>query len=370
MSKSILYIGGFELPDNNAAAQRVLSNAKLLREIGYDVNFIGISKDISSAKLVVDGFGSHPIPYPSSTIQWVHHVLTFIDTDIILRYKPSHVILYNFPAIASLRILIFCHRHGIKVIHDTTEWESNSGWSPASLIRKLDVNLRMRYCLKKMDGIIAISRYLYNYYKSYTNTVLVPPTVDLNDRKFHRDRVLAASNNLRKLVYAGSPGLSPSKDRLDYIIEEVNNFSNIQLDIVGISKEQFLQIFGVNLKIGKNVVFHGRRTHAEAIGFVCNADFQFLIREQTLKNMAGFPTKFVESMSCCTPIIATLTSNIGDYIQDGINGLVVSEKCPLKEVLQKVVSMSVDEIVNMKKSCKTFDGFDYHRYKDDFKILF
>ena len=42
MSKSILYLGGFELPDKNAAAQRVMANAKLLGEMGFDVSFIGI----------------------------------------------------------------------------------------------------------------------------------------------------------------------------------------------------------------------------------------------------------------------------------------------------------------------------------------
>ena len=42
----VLYIGGFELPDKNAAAHRVISNAFLLRELGYEVSFIGISEDI------------------------------------------------------------------------------------------------------------------------------------------------------------------------------------------------------------------------------------------------------------------------------------------------------------------------------------
>ena len=39
----ILYVGGFELPDKNAAAHRVLSNGKLLRDLGYEVSFVGIT---------------------------------------------------------------------------------------------------------------------------------------------------------------------------------------------------------------------------------------------------------------------------------------------------------------------------------------
>lgn len=44
----ILYIGGFELPDKNAAAQRVVSNAKLCRDLGYEVTLIGVDKSIKS----------------------------------------------------------------------------------------------------------------------------------------------------------------------------------------------------------------------------------------------------------------------------------------------------------------------------------
>ena len=62
--KTVLYLGGFELPDKNAAAQRVVANAKLLREMGFEVSFIGISKDIKNALAVVDGFVSTPVPYP------------------------------------------------------------------------------------------------------------------------------------------------------------------------------------------------------------------------------------------------------------------------------------------------------------------
>lgn len=43
--KKILYIGGFELPDKNAAAHRVLAIAKGLRDSGNEVVFMGVSKD-------------------------------------------------------------------------------------------------------------------------------------------------------------------------------------------------------------------------------------------------------------------------------------------------------------------------------------
>lgn len=364
----VLYIGGFELPDKNAAAQRVIANARLLSDMGYEVSFIGVSKDIEHAPSMVFDFKSAPVKYPLTISQWCHQIIEFIDFKVIQDYHPDYVVLYNFPSIASLRILRKCHKLGIKVIHDLTEWEEAKGWKPRDVIRKIDINLRMRYCMKKMDGVIAISRYLYDYYRRYTKCILVPPTVDLENQKFNRNRDLEKKNSGIRLVYAGSSGLS--KDRLDKIVNSVQLFPNIHLDIIGLDKEQYYNIYRVSVSEVNNVIFHGRVSHQEAIKAVCDADFQMLIRDNTIKNRAGFPTKFVESMSCCTPIIATKTSNICDYLEDGRNGFVVSEGNSLESILDKISNLSYEDITMMKQACKDFRGFDYRNYKVEFQKLF
>lgn len=368
MSGNILYLGGFELPDKNAAAQRVLANSKLLRDMGYEVSFIGVSKDIDNAPAQVHGFNSAPVKYPTTISQWIHQILTYIDFEVIGSYKPDYVILYNFPSIASLRILKKCHKLGIKVFHDLTEWEEVSGLNPREIIRKMDIGLRMRYCMKKMDGVIAISRYLFDYYKKYTKCILVPPTVDLENLKFHRDRDLEKNTPGVRLVYAGSSGLS--KDRLDKIVNAVPHFPKIRLDIIGLDKKQYSKIYKNSVPESDNVVFHGRVSHQEAINAVCNADFQMLIREDTLKNRAGFPTKFVESMSCCTPIIATKTSNVCDYLVDGWNGFIVNECITLESALNTISKLSSSEITKMKQNCKNCIVFDYRNYIQEFSKLF
>lgn len=368
MSKYILYLGGFELPDKNAAAQRVIANAKLLREMGFDVSFIGISKDINNAPTVVDGFKSNPIPYATNVRQWMHQIFTFVEKEALLESKPDYVILYNFPAVASLRILEICHKHGIKVIHDLTEWESNNRWTPIDIIRKIDINLRMRYCVKKMDGVIAISRYLYEYYKDYTNVILVPPTVDLTAKKWNRDRIFTSGGKIR-LIYAGNAGFG-KKDRLDIIVNAIVKYPNMHLDIIGMSQENYLSGYGALPKKCNNILFHGRVSHTDAVKAVQDSDFQFLIRDSNLKNNAGFPTKFVESMACCTPVIATLTSNIGDYLKDGKNGFVIDDSHTLDSVLEFISSLSRDRIVSMKNICRNCTDFDYRKYKTSFEKIF
>jgi hypothetical protein len=77
MQKTILYIGGFELPDRNAAAQRVIANAKILSALGFKVVLIGLDKSIKTNKFVVDnyntfeGFTYYNLKYPVSLYEWL-----------------------------------------------------------------------------------------------------------------------------------------------------------------------------------------------------------------------------------------------------------------------------------------------------------
>lgn len=366
--KKILYIGGFELPDKNAAAQRVMANALLLREMGFDVIFIGPTKDRSNAVSSVNGFKCEYVDYPTNTSNWLKYITNFIPINTILKHKPNYVVLYNFPSIASLKILNACHKHGIVVYHDLTEWESSKGWSPRQIIRKLDINLRMNYCIKKMDGVIAISKYLYDWYLPFTKCIMVPPTVDLSDDKWNRNRHLIFEKPI-ELVYAGTGGFGV-KDKLDFIIENLSSFDAIHLTVIGMTKERYETGYGPLPKGCNNVTFRGRIPHIEAVKAVQSADFQMLIRDDTLKTRAGFPTKFVESISCGTPVIATLTSNIGDYIKDGYLGFVVDKNQSLRDVFTRLIRMDKSDIIKMKQQCRDFKGFDYHNYKNEFSKLF
>jgi glycosyltransferase involved in cell wall biosynthesis len=339
-----------------------------MREMGFEVSFIGPTKDGTTKTGTAAGFPVKYIPYPSGTKAWIKYITTFVETKEIESANPDYVVLYNFPAIASLKIIKYCHKHGIQVIHDVTEWESEQQWNARALIRRLDILFRMRYCIKKCDGVIAISRYLFDYYRKFVHTILVPPTIDLKDEKWERKRSLTVGSPIR-LVYAGTAGVG-QKDRLDLIIREVSKSSQIQLDIIGMTKEQYESSFGQLPKPSTNIAFHGRVPHKVALEAVKNADFQFLIRDDNLKNNAGFPTKLVESMACGTPLIATLTSNIGDYIKDGENGFIVSKSNSLEKVLEKITLIDKNDVMKMKRMCRESSRFDYRNYKKELGKIF
>ena len=78
---------------------------------------------------------------------------------------------------------------------------------------------------------------------------------------------------------------------------------------------------------------------------------------------AGFPTKFVESISAGVPVLTNLTSNLSDYLRDGANGFVLQNENDnaLRDSIDKVLSLSREEIDAIRASIDR-STFDYRRY--------
>ncbi|VDN46217.1 conserved protein of unknown function [Petrocella atlantisensis] len=380
MSKgTILYVGGFELPDKNAAAHRVLSNGKIIRELGYKVVFIDVDKelkygsDVRNTKHIIQEFECWSIPYPSTKVQWINY-LSNIDTsiEVLNQYEDVKVIIaYNYPAIPLWRLKNYCARNSIKIVADCTEWYSTKGQSIIfKFIKGIDSLLRMRVIQKRLDGLIVISSYLKNYYHRSTNVVRVPPLIDISEEKWNTTVSEFDSDKLN-LVYAGSPG--KTKDKLKFFIESLYEFkevSNFSLNIIGITKEQYIDVFKelepkLN-QLGEKIVFHGRLSHVDSLKFVMMSDFSVFFRDDTRTTKAGFPTKFVESISCGTPVITTRTSDLERYILEGENGFFIDikDKKNVLLLLSKVFDMKKEDINRMKKKCIESNIFYFRNYNN------
>lgn len=370
MRKKVLYIGGFNLPDKNAAAHRVLGTAKIIREAGYDVEFFCITKEpeLAGAVKEVDGFKYVARLYPNGVSEWLKYITDFIKSDYIKKIQCDYVLMYNFPAIAGKRVADYCHKAGIKVYAELTEWYVAEGHSPRSYIKRLDTSLRMRVFSHKLDGVITTSKYLMDYYSGKVNNLMyLPFAVDLQEKKWCRDRDIAASTPT-KLVYAGSPG-GKQKDRVDELVNSAADFPNIVVDIFGITEEQYIKDYQVKQTVPSNIVFHGRVSHAVALKMVRDADFEVVIRDDNRVTKAGFPTKFVEAFSSGTSVIATPSSNICDYLKDGVNGFVIDSKQTLKACLNRISQMSVQEITAIEHAARNVTAFDFRNYVDAMKAF-
>lgn len=366
MNKHILYIGGFELPDKNAAAQRVLSNAKIFRKLGYEVLLRGITKS-GDCTGMVDGFLYNSVCYPKGIFDWFSYLTEINCKEIISQWQPSIIIAYNYPAIALEVLRKYCIKRNIQIIGDVTEWYS----SGSNLFKWADTSYRMQIVNKRLDGLIVISRFLNNYYRD-CKTIQLPPLVDLNDEKWLHKEMTIKDEKI-SLVYVGSPGAG-SKDRLDLIVDFCinSNFSKkISLTVVGIKEEQYCAAFGKEKIDNNSVVFLGKIAHVEAIDILKSSDFQIFIRDNSRVNNAGFPTKFVESISCGIPVITNLTSNLQDYLVEGRNGFVVdlSSFELFEKSLMKILSCDRSKIEEMKQFCRNKQLFDYGRFIPQMKLF-
>lgn len=366
----ILYIGGFELPDKNAAAQRVIGISNALYDLNNEIYLIGLTKSVDLKSGIINNkFKYEELYYPKG-INWIKYLTGFNGIiNKIKSIKPDIVILYNYPSLAMNRIITYCKSNNIKLIGDTTEWYEGSGIFIKKYIKNQDVNLRMKKLNFKLDGHIVISRYLKNYYNS-TNVIEIPPLFDIKDDKFKIDfEKYDTLDNKINLIYSGSPG-NGDKDRLDKIIKEVSRFDNLFLNIIGITKKQYGDIF-LDSKEYKNVKFHGRIKHIAALNMIKYSDFTIFLRENNLTNTAGFPTKFAESISIGTPVITNSSSNLKEYFCYNIGYEIKgTDSSDIEDVLSIISNLSKIEILELKKHCYNVKLFDYENHKDEFRSLF
>lgn len=369
-SECILYLGRFEMPDKDATANRVLSNGKILRDLGYKVVFVGWNtsmpwtRGIDAALARYDDFECWELARPRRIAE---HFFAMTDAGrvdkIMSQYDNIKILIaYNYPSIALSRIHKLCQKKNIKCVADITEWygEGSKGLLMEAA-KAFDTAYRMKVLHKKLDGHIVISKFLRNYYSACNiETIILPPLVDLSDQKWNVKKNIKKNSSYVTLVYAGKPSFT--KERLDLVVRaliSVHNDVDMRLKVIGIGKQEFFEIYPPQTQndyegIDDVVTFLGEISHKQAISNVKRADYSLVIREQNRVTQAGFPTKLVESISCGTPVITTDNSDVKEYIINGENGYVISLDNIQGELLE----------IYERDICAGFDHtvFDYRNY--------
>ena len=389
--KTIFYIGGFELPDKNAAALRVLANGKVLRELGYKPVFVGIKKTlpqnihIKHTKCSVNNFDSWAVPYPNSKKLWLKYLISNKHLEYLIdhyyRDDLYGVICYNYPFIAQCNVKKFCHRRNAIYIADATEWSGSSGGGAFfNVVKWLDTSLRMRFIHPQTNGIITTSQFLSNFYKVRNCITVELPTLYDIDNLNSQPPLFNKKDDTIKLLYAGSAfnpirinkNRTNIKDRLDKVIfllaKVYPKKANFVLNIYGLPLENYLSVFPEHIKIinglSNKIFFHGRKPHQDIIKNIQKSDFTIFLREIDRVIEAGFPSKFSESISCGIPVITNKISNIQDYIVEGKNCYIIDlddHENQIEKML-KILCLNKNEILKMKQYCMQNRMFDYKEY--------
>lgn len=369
--KTILYIGG-ELPDKSAAAHRIFSNGKALNNYGYNVVFLsddkGMSYNENPIKKDIQGFSVWYTGYPKENKQWIDRLVsTKIIQNIIEKYSDISTVIYYGPsAIPLLKLKRYCFKKNISLIADCTEWHTLSHLSGVKkMVKFFDINLTLRYAQKKIDGLIVISSFWEQYYKEKKILKLIP-LIDKSDSKWEIKVEKEHSERQKIFVYAGNMGTD--KDRLNNIIDALYLLKShiFTLNIIGITKREYIQKFPYQIAIlddlGSKIVFHGYLPHRETIDCIKKADFSFLIRESNRKNNAGFPTKFGESITCGTPVIASDFSDVKEILDKYSLGIMIDDLNDIKKGIYEALIMDKNEVNQLTSNCLNCPVFSCELY--------
>lgn len=377
----ITYCGAFRFPIYDAASQRVLNNGKAMRASGHEVNFISWGgkyreEDLGTdGKYYIDGFEyiitdeldkgdtiSEKIKGLLNRGKKTLSLLNHIDM------RPDVIILYNANFSWTCKMIKFCSVRNVKLVNDITEWYDNN---ELYLFQQIPNWLNMVYIQQHVRNKILISNYLKQQYPKSFN-ITIPPLCDSSEPKWNdlvEDTRIKPFDGIT-LIYAGNPA---RKDAVHYAINAVQKLIEegafLRFVILGVDRNNYIKNYRgllANMDLSESIQFLGRVSQDKVPSYYAMADFMILMRKPNRKSNAGFPTKFSESFTSGTPVIANLTSDLGLYLKDGETGFVVeepSESSIYRILKEKVLPLSRCEIEKMKQNVKAVSSqFDYHAY--------
>ncbi|SEK49773.1 glycosyltransferase [Halomonas daqiaonensis] len=337
----VILAGGFGLPDRTASAIRAVGLAKLVKSIGYNPLILGKLRIAPERPedlhlIEISGMPARDIrkPWPESLA--CNYVTDGSSVDEVVRRlgaaNVAVVLLYNYPSFGLMSVMRACAVRKVPVGLDLTEWYGWEGRKIArNLLRIFNTELRMRILSCKVGNVICTSSWLTKRVKA-RNTLVLPFVVDLTEDRWEkrRDRSPRRSD-VRMFVYIGSPGIGMHKDLLPKIIEGFSLIgdtrSDFIFDVYGITREEFISEVPNQQEIlnhlRDSVRFHGKVDHQTALDALSEAHFSIFLRKPTRVASAGFPTKYMEASTLGVPVIANLTSDIGLFLKDRVNGIVV-----------------------------------------------
>lgn len=356
-----LYIARCGIP-NTAPGIRIYNIAKIIESLGHEVDFLcRQTNDTNNSTIVKYDNYMYYFEKKTSNSDIMKKIdllkdLLFADktyerllTDIDISSYDG-LIVYNDTIALTRKLLKMKKNMKFSLFADVTEWyEFGNGRGFLGSLISLLTNIRIKYYDHKLDGIIAISNYLYNYYiKNNKNTVFIPPVFyqksDMNIELSDLNRI--------QISYAGSPGV---KDLLMPVISAIKKINSteelIRFNIIGIDNDYLMKKY--YHKSGEcGIVAYGRLENRKAKEIISRSDFTVLFRRPERYAKAGYSTKLAESLMLGVPVICNNIGGADIHIQNNYNGIKIDE-CSvesIEKVLMKITKMKKDDIFRMKNN--------------------
>ena len=378
MRKAILYVGNFFYPDGNAAGKRVYGNVKLIEKCGYVPIIFCFKKNQATylEKSIVDGVVTYTIPY-SDGIKRLnnrkpYNAFKSIYQEYCSQYEICAVIMYTTMGTFDLNrmIISYCRKQKAKAVYDYCDYfDVIQKDNPFKYyIKSRDLKVLKQSVLEQCDGIIAISSFLRDFVHRECPKIIIPP---LSVTRCENKEIIRNSDIIT-ISYASyvsdkNRPVAEWKDRIDLMVDifheiKINyHHEDFLLKFIGFTEADLIDMLPFELKeeyrkkineLGDKIVFLGQCENKTAQNEIQNSDYTILLRDSKTSTNAGFPTKISESLSLGVPVITNLTSDIGDYVINNVNGIVVPGPASMEETI-RIIDRTIKE--GNKKSQKLRD---------------
>lgn len=369
----VLMVVPSNFPNGDAGAVRDLAFAKIFQKLDYKVFLIGAGKgDIEG-----DYNGVHYYSVFREAHSRIDHLNRFLKSKSAYLSVIKHLVEDNgLPSVlyindVSHSVIEYLRRiaekNNIPMLHDSTEWYSPCEFKHGKLDKAYILKDRLnRKVIRQPIRVIGISSYLTEYFKGRgLKAVRIPVIMDVKNTK-----TSVNEEGKIKLIYAGSPA---NKDYLKEIVLGVtllseDNQKKLELHILGANEDQIKGLTGLQI-LPDCIKPYGRVPREKVEEVMLAMDFSVLLRPSEERyTKAGFPTKSVEAMSHGVAMICNISSDLGMYLRDGKNAIIVNgygEKAFSKS-LERILSMSRDDIDAIKHNARQLaeEEFDYRGWVD------
>lgn len=385
MKKKVVIFFNEQLPVGSAAATRAVAFAHILNDLGYTPLLLGVNyKGETALHGTYEGVAYEVLNFVELKYRGVNRLIR----EHALRRELVNWLEINCCSDNTAAVLLgvtrretawvygTIQRKGIPVLKDVTEWYNRKHFSGLhGMLHLIEDRMTMYHWNVKCRNIIGISRLLQDYYGSHgCNTIRIPTILDTE--RFPASLECCSADGKVKILYAGSP------EKKDYIVNAAKAISllndeerkRLQLHFYGAEEKDFINLGMTDdeIKSISSCFFcHGRVPHDEVKQKLQSADFTILLRPNLRYANAGFPTKVGESMAMGVPVIANLTSDIGLFLHDGVEGLVCENETPeaCADAFRRALRLTREEKLSMRRAARSQaeQSFDYRQYCDKMK---
>ena len=381
MKKAVI-ITENKYPEGDAGAVRQHAFAKMFMELDFSVIVMGYGE--STQKKFREYEGVRYISFRSKAknrfFRLVNRIIFGFQIIVCLKQNACEanvIMVVDTLPYAFKLVKKFADNRGILLIHDSVEWYSPEEYPDGE--KNIQYRLKEktnRFIVGEGWRVVAISKYLQRHFLKMSDKVVrIPVVMDVS----HMPYSSHTNNEKIKFVYAGTPGLK------DHLREIITGFSllprdqiqQVELCVFGVSKQQLYDECGVDSRVmqimQESLRVYGRIPREQVIKEVMSADYTVLLRSAELRYaQAGFPTKVVESLACGTPPMCNLSSDLGDYLKDGENSVIIEGQTPVdvRNAVLKALSYKAGEVNLRSKARKTAEEcFDYRQYTNSLKYI-